>query len=155
MLTDNRTGQRVSVIIAPMQISDVRYMRPGWTPGFNWRQYFRMKNVEVYKICVAGSTRLEGAIALEHRGDHVWIHLIEKAPYNRGLLEQYKHVAHHLFAFATQRHLDHNGDGFVAFEIKTGLANHYIREYGAVPMSGSRMFIPDVAGLRLIEVYLT
>ncbi|KQN98990.1 hypothetical protein [Paenibacillus sp. Leaf72] len=154
MLFENETGYRIPIYITKMNIDDVKGMRPNWTPGFNWRLYFQMGNVEVYKICVVGSDQIEGAIALENRGDHEWIHLIEKAPHNRGVREKYKYVAHHLFAYAAQRHIEQGGDGFVAYEAKSGLIHHYVNEYGAVSMGSSRMFIPNVAGHNLIRLYL-
>lgn len=155
MLIENATGRRVPVNITRMQLRDVQQMRPGWTPGFNWRLYFKYRNVEVYKIMVAGSDRIEGAIALEYQGDHIWVHLIEKSPLNRGVNEKYKYVAHHLFAFASKRSQELGADGFIAFDAKTELIEHYQREYGAIPVGMTRMFIPDVAGQRLIDVYLT
>jgi hypothetical protein len=154
MLIETASGERVPATITRMQSRDINTMRPGWTPGFNWRQYFRYANVEVYKIMLLGSNRIEGAIALEPREDHVWVHLIEKAPCNRGALEQYQFVAHHLFAFAAHRSFE-TADGFVSFDAKTGLVDHYRHRYGAVQIgNGKRMFIPDVAGRQLIDVYL-
>jgi hypothetical protein len=100
MLLETASGEYVPVTITLMQPRDINTMRPGWTPGFNWRLYFKYANVEVYKIMLLGSDRIEGAIALEPMQDHVWVHLIEKSPLNRGALEQYQFVAHHLFAFA-------------------------------------------------------
>ncbi|AZN38352.1 hypothetical protein [Paenibacillus albus] len=129
-------------------------MRPTWTSGFNWKSYFRFPDVEVYKLCIVGSNRIEGAIALENRGDHMWVHLIEKNPMNRPPHDQYKYVAHHLFAFACQRHMELGGNGFVAFEAKTELISHYVKEYGAVQIGVSRMFIPDIVGRDLIGLYL-
>lgn len=70
-----------------------------------------------------GSNQIEGAIALEPREDHVWIHLIEKAPHNRAAAELYTFVANHLFAFASQRSFE-TADGFVAFDAKSGLINN-------------------------------
>jgi hypothetical protein len=155
MLVETATGIRKSANITRMQPRDVSTMKPGWTPGFNWRLYFRYKNVELYKIMVSGSTRIEGALALEPREDHVWVHLIEKAPFNRGVTEQYQYVAHHLFAFAAYRSFQMGLDGFVAFEAKTGLIEHYRRTYGAIQIgNGLRMFIPDLAAKQLIDVYL-
>ncbi|SDD02732.1 hypothetical protein SAMN02799630_02049 [Paenibacillus sp. UNCCL117] len=155
MLIENATGRQVPVTVTRMQLRDIQEMRPGWTPGFNWRLYFKYPAVEVYKIMVTGSNRIEGALALEYQGDHVWIHLIEKSPFNRGAAEQYKYVAHHLFAFAAKRSQELGAEGFIAFDAKTGLMEHYQQEYGAIAVGRTRMFIPDVAGQRLIDVYLT
>jgi hypothetical protein len=131
MLLETASGEYVPVTITLMQPRDINTMRPGWTPGFNWRLYFKYANVEVYKIMLLGSDRIEGAIALEPMQDHVWVHLIEKSPLNRGALEQYQFVAHHLFAFAAYRSFE-MADGFVSFDAKTGLVEHYMKRYGAV-----------------------
>lgn len=66
----------------------------------------------------------------------------------------YSYVIHHLFAFAAQRSFE-TADGFVAFDAKTGLIDHYRNNYGAVSVGSHsiRMFIPDVAGKQLIDVY--
>lgn len=104
---------------------------------------------------ILDSECIEGAIALEPRVDHVWIHLIEKAPHNRGNAEKYIYVAHHLFAFAAYRSFE-LADGFVAFDAKTNLIGHYRKNYGAVSVGSNsvRMIIPDIAGKQLIDVYL-
>jgi len=153
VLLENATGNKVPITIISMQPRDLIQIRSGWTPGFNWNLYLRNEKIEVYKIMVLGSERIEGAIALEPRGDHVWVHLIEKAPHNRGEVEKYNFVAHHLFAFASKRSFE-LADGFVAFDAKTNLIDHYRKNYGAEPVGSRRMIIPDIAGKHLINVYL-
>jgi hypothetical protein len=57
-------------------------------------------------------------------------------------------------AFAAYRSFE-MADGFVSFDAKTGLVDHYMKRYGAVQIgNGQRMFIPGVAGRHLIDVYL-
>lgn len=154
MLIENSTGQMIPMCINPIKLIDIQHMKSDWTLTFDWTLYFEYENVEVYILTTEHSNYVEGAIALEYRGDHVWIHLIEKAPRNRAPQEKYKYIAHHLFAFATKRHLDQGGDGFVAFDSKTGLITHYIKEYSAERIGTTRMMIPCLAGQHLIDVYL-
>lgn len=60
----------------------------GWT--FNWKTEFNDPAKEVYKLnIVNNSTIIQGLISLEIKADHIYMHLVENAPFNRGKSKMY------------------------------------------------------------------
>lgn len=55
----------------------------GW--NFDWKKELDLTDREVYKLTIKNSNQiLQGVVSLTAREDHVYIHLIENAPFNRG-----------------------------------------------------------------------
>ena len=85
--------------------------------------------------------------------DHVFMHLVESAPFNKGKSKIYLGVPGNLVAFACQLSFQRGYEGNVAFISKTQLIEHYSKSLGAIHLGNQRMIIiPDVA-LKLIEKY--
>ena len=60
----------------------------GWR--FLWAKEFRMPEREVYKLTITSNQNIiQGLISLEVKPDHVYMHLIESAPFNFG---KQKHI---------------------------------------------------------------
>ena len=68
---------------------------------------------------------VQGLVSLEKREDHVLMHLIENAPFNRGKGKKYLGVCGNLTAFGCKLSKDYGFDGVIAFNAKTALIPHY------------------------------
>jgi hypothetical protein len=64
--------------------------------------------------------------------DHIYLNLIETARHNFGKNKIYEGVAGNLVAFACQKSLEKGYEGFVSFEAKTRLIEHYKRTLKAI-----------------------
>ncbi len=81
---------------------------------------------------LAGSSRtVQGLTSLEPADGFVLVHLLESAPHNVGQNKLFRGVAGNLFAFACARSFAMKFDGYVAFEAKTELIEHYRISLGA------------------------
>jgi hypothetical protein len=81
------------------------------------------------------------------------MHLIESAPFNKGKDKAYLGVPGNLVAFACRISYQRGGGGYLSFNSKTQLIEHYIKSLGAVHFGGSLMVITPETSLRLIDKY--
>jgi len=79
--------------------------------------------------------------------------LVETAPHNYGSNKVYEGVLGNLVAFACKVSFEHGFYGYVAFEAKSNLVNHYILILKAKSISGTRMFIDTEAADFLVNTY--
>jgi hypothetical protein len=122
---------------------------------FDWSEEIRDLRKQVFKLCVRGHPHvIEGLISLEIKADHVFVHLAESSSLNRGANKVYLGVAGNLFAFACQLSIFNRLGGFVAFDAKTALIDHYVATLGATRMGGQRMYIGTSAAIQLVQRYL-
>ena len=73
-----------------LEKSDLKHITKtkGWL--FNWRFEFELPDRDVYKLTITGNPSvIQGLVSLTERDDHVYMHLIESAPFNRGLEKVY------------------------------------------------------------------
>ena len=81
---------------------------------------------ETYKLVINDNPKIiQGLISLSDIGDHIYMHLIESAKFNKGKQKIYTGVPGNLVAFACKRSFDLGYDGFLAFDAKTVLIKHY------------------------------
>ena len=95
------TGDSFQTEISVLSKTDLKGITKfmGWT--FNWKTEFNDPVKEVYKLnIVNNSTIIQGLISLEIKADHIYMHLVENAPFNRGKSKMYSGVAGNLVAFA-------------------------------------------------------
>jgi hypothetical protein len=85
--------------------------------------------------------------------DHVYIHLLENAPFNIGQNKLYEGIAGNLVAHACKVSFQQGYDGFVGFTAKTKLIEHYQKSLGAYTLAGHRMIIPTQSAQKLIDKY--
>lgn len=124
----------------------------GW--NFNWKGELKKAGTEVYKLTVVNNQDIiQGLISLEDKGDHIFVNLIENAPFNIGKLKLYEGVPGNLFAFACKLSWDKGNQGFVSFISKTKLMEHYNKTLGAVNVFDQRMVIEPREALKLIKKY--
>ena len=121
---------------------------------FNWYYEGRQSDRLVFKLVIRGSDgAIQGLVSLSIEKDHVYMHLIESARFNKGKNKVYAGVPGNLVAFACKVSLENGFDGFVAFDAKTALMKHYQETLNATHFKGSRMFIDNITAKRLINQY--
>jgi hypothetical protein len=98
-------------------------------------------------------TVIQGVISLEIKTDHVYMHLVESAPFNKGKSKVYVGVPGNLVAFACRLSFQRGFEGNVSFISKTQLIEHYTKTSGAVHVGGRIMIIETGAALRLMGRY--
>jgi hypothetical protein len=126
--------------------------KKGWL--FNWGYEFKQADRLIYKLTIVDNPNIiQGLICLSDYKDHVYLHLIESAPFNLGKKKLYEGVPGNLIAYACKKSADLGYEGFVSFTSKTRLIEHYEKTLGAIHVGGHKMIIfPDVA-IRLISKY--
>lgn len=126
--------------------------KKGWL--FNWTEEYKQPEREVYKLTIVGnSTIIQGLICLEIKQDHVYMHIVENAPFNKGKNKMYSGVAGNLVAFACKISFQRGFEGNVSFLSKSQLIEHYEKTLGAFHFGGRVMIIENRAALKLIDKY--
>lgn len=121
---------------------------------FDWSEEIRAEVKEVYKLTIKGNSNIiQGLLSLQVNQDHVFVFLVESAKFNRGKKKIYLGVLGNLFAYACKRSLEEGLGGFVAYEAKTNLVEHFIEELEAIQIGKQRMYIGNPQAIKLIERY--
>lgn len=108
----------------------------------------------MYKLTIKGNPEIiQGLASISDFEDHFFLHLVESAPFNLGRKKLYSGVPGNLFAFVCKLSWDKGYQGFVAFQSKTRLIEHYEITFGAVHVGGHKMIIFPDAALKLIRQY--
>jgi len=124
----------------------------GW--NFNWKGELKKENTKVFKLTVINNPEIiQGLISFEDKGDHIFVNLVENAPFNIGKKKLYEGVPGNLFAFACKLSWDNGNQGLVSFVSKTRLINHYVSTVGAVHLGNHQMVIYPYEALQLIKKY--
>lgn len=124
----------------------------GWK--FNWKQELSDNTKEVYKLSIVNNSNIiQGIISISIKHDHVYISLIESAPFNLGRNKVYDGVAGNLVAFACKLSFQRGFDGFVSFTAKTKLIEHYEKTLGAYHFGNQLMIVETKASALLVEKY--
>ncbi|MBK6979912.1 MAG: hypothetical protein IPH28_24775 [Cytophagaceae bacterium] len=148
------TGDSFATEISILAKSELKLVsrKNGWL--FNWIDEFRKPEKEVYKLTIVGNTNIiQGLICIEIKADHVYMHLLESAPFNKGHNKMYAGVAGNLVAFACKVSFQRGHEGNVSFLSKTQLVEHYENSLGATHFGGRVMIIETNAALKLIDKY--
>jgi len=124
----------------------------GWL--FDWRKELKDPSRDIYKLTISGNPNvIQGLMSLEVKDDHVFMHLLENAPFNKGKTKMYSGVPGNLVAFACKFSFQRGHEGNVAFVSKTQLIDHYEKSLGAMHLGGRIMIIETIAALKLIDRY--
>jgi hypothetical protein len=151
------TGDSFRTRVEPFALKDSKTVtkKSGW--GFNWKYELAQREREVYKLVIADDVHetatIQGLLSLEMKSDHIFMHLVENAPFNFGKAKIYSGVAANLVAYACNESFQRGFEGNVAFISKTQLIDHYIESLGAVHIGHHRMVIETEAALKLINRY--
>lgn len=148
------TGDNFPTDIVITDLNDFKSItkKGGWL--FDWKSEFKMPDRDVYKLTIVNNqTVIQGLISLSVKADHVYMHLIESAPFNKGKDKVYAGVPGNLVAFACKLSFQRGFEGYLSFLSKTNLINHYEKTLGATHVGGNIMIINTVAALKLINKY--
>jgi hypothetical protein len=148
------TGDRFQTEVSVLSSSEIKKVtkKNGWL--FNWKTEIQHPERDVYKLTIVNNQDIiQGLICLEVKSDHVFLHLIESAPFNKGKTKVYSGVPGNLVAFACKLSFQRGYDGYVSFISKSQLIDHYQETLGAVNFGGRLMIIETLAALRLIDRY--
>ena len=126
----------------------------GWQ--FDWKLELKYPERDVYKLTIVNNQSIiQGLVSLEVKSDHVFMHLVESAPFNKGKTKIYSGVPGNLVAFACKLSFQRGHKGNIAFISKTQLIDHYVKTLGAVHFGGRLMIIDTNAASKLINRYFT
>jgi len=79
------TGDSFATDISILKSSDLKTVSKKNKWLFNWKEEFALPERDVYKLTIVNnSTIIQGLISLEIKPDHVYMHLVESAPFNKG-----------------------------------------------------------------------
>jgi len=148
------TGDSFPTDVSYLVKADIKLVtkKNGWL--FNWKSELDASDREVYKLTIQGNPNvIQGVISLSVDVDHIYVHLIESAPFNKGKTKVYLGVPGNLVAYACRLSFQKEFDGFVSFHAKTKLIDHYIKTLGAYHFGGRLMIIDTLPAKALIEKY--
>jgi hypothetical protein len=147
------TGEVFDTQVVQLNKSDKKNINPAeWL--FDWETELDLKNREGYKLTTVNNPKIiHGMLCLEDKNDHIFIHLVESANFNKGTNKMYLGVAGNLFAFACKLSFEKGYEGYVAFDSKSALIEHYKKKLGATHFKGQRMYIETVNALKLVKKY--
>jgi hypothetical protein len=152
---ENRiTGDSFPTDITLISTKDLKNVikKNGWV--FEWKSEFAQKHREIYKLTIVNNPSvIQGLVSVEIKDDHVFLHLIENAPFNKGREKMYVGVAGNLVAFTCKLSFQRGHDGNVSFISKTQLIDHYVKTLGAFHFGGRIMIIDTIAAIKLINRY--
>ena len=124
----------------------------GWK--FNWKAEAKLTDRQLFKLVIEGNRNIvQGLISISNHETHMFMWLIESAPFNFGKPKLYAGVPGNLVAFVCKTSAEKGYGGFVSFTSKTKLIQHYIDTLGAVHVGGHRMVIFEKAASKLINHY--
>jgi hypothetical protein len=148
-----RTEETFDTEITQLKVKDMKLIHKGdWL--FDWKIEIKDKSKEVYKLSTINNPSvIQGLISIEEMDDHVFMHLVESAKFNKGKDKIYLGVPGNLVAFACKVSKERGYEGFVAFDSKTVLVKHYQVTLGAIQLRGQRMYLDDMAAQKLIYQY--
>jgi hypothetical protein len=136
------TGETLDTLVLPVTQADLKQTtkKNGWL--FDWKLELSRPEYKVYKLVIEQEPQtIQGLVSLIKREDHVFMNLIESAPFNRGKGKKYIGVCGNLTAFGCKLSKEYGFDGVIVYEPKTALIPHYQKTLGAVMISKRRMVI--------------
>ena len=148
------SGDSFATEVSRLTRSDLKNAtkKKGWS--FDWKSEFDNNSREVFKLTITNNpTIIQGIISFTVKPDHIYIELVESAPFNLGQHKLYEGVPGNLIAYACKVSFQHGFDGFVSFTAKTKLVEHYEKTLGAYHFGNQLMIIHTKVAQRLIDRY--
>lgn len=148
------TGDSFSTDIVITEENDLKSVtkKEGWL--FDWKAEYKKPDRDVFKLTIVNNqTIIQGLISISVKTDHVYMHLIESAPFNKGKNKVYAGVPGNLVAFACKLSFQRGFEGYLSFLSKTNLIGHYEKFLGATHVGGNLMIINTISALKLINKY--
>ena len=148
------TGDSFATDISLLKSSDLKNITKKNNWLFDWKQEFKQPERDVFKLTIVKNSEIiQGLICVEVKEDHVYMHLVESAPFNKGKTKVYAGVPGNLVAFACKLSFQRGHEGNVSFVSKTLLIEHYEKTLGAFHFGGRVMIIETQSALKLINKY--
>ncbi len=148
------SGDSFQTEISTLKKSDLKSIlkKNGW--NFDWKSEFNDLKKEVFKLTIVNNPDIiQGLLSITIENDHIYMDLLESAPFNIGKRKLYEGVAGNLVAYACKTSFQKGYDGFVAFTAKTRLINHYEETLGAYHFKNQRMIIDTEPAKFLVTKY--
>lgn len=148
------SGDRFATEVFEVVKSDLKTVAKanGWK--FDRKSEANEPDRKVCKLTIKDNPDIiQGLASISDYGDHFYLHLVESAPFNLEKKKLYVGVPGNLFAFTCKLSWDKGYEGFVSFQSKTKLIEHYELSLGATHVGGHKMVIFPVAALKLIKQY--
>lgn len=117
-IENTQTGETFDTEIVRLTEKELKLIsKADWQ--FNWKKEIKDATKEVYKLStVSNAAIIQGLISIEYKQDHIFMHLVESAKFNKGKTKVYIGVPGNLVAFACKVSFDKGHEGFVAFDSK-------------------------------------
>ncbi|GAB4029715.1 hypothetical protein [Spirosoma gilvum] len=148
------SGDSFQTEVLPLTTIDLKQLtrKNGWQ--FNWKTELEDRAKQVYKLTIVHNPNIiQGVISFTLNADHVYMDLLESAPFNLGQTKLYEGVAGNLVAYVCKVSFQHGFDGYVSFTAKTKLIEHYRKTLSAVLVGGQLMVINTLAAKLLVDRY--
>lgn len=148
------TGDSFKTEVSVLTKSELKLVtkKNGWL--FDWKKELKDPAKDIYKLTIIGNpTVIQGLLSIEVKVDHVFMHLVESAPFNKGKSKMYSGVPGNLVAFACRVSFQRGHEGNVSFIAKSQLIDHYEKTLGAFHFRERIMIIETVSALKLIDRY--
>jgi hypothetical protein len=121
---------------------------------FSWKSELDDNTKEVYKLIISNNPNIiQGILSLTIEPDHIYMDLLESAPFNRGKNKLYEGVAGNLVAYACKISFQNGFYSYLSFTARTKLIDHYIKTLEAYHFGGHLMIINTIAANKLIDKY--
>lgn len=148
-----QTGESFPTEVRPLPVATARKLAAqGWV--FNWVREAGISGRQIYQLTtIDNPTIIQGLISLEAKPDHVLMHLVESANFNKGSNKVYLGVLGNLVAFTCRWSFQLDHDGYVSFESKSALKAHYKQALGATELGGLRLYLGTPAATALVKQY--
>ena len=148
------SGDSFQTDVFRLSKTDLKHItrKKGW--NFNWKLEFDDIKKEVYKLTISNNSDIiQGLLSITMEQDHVFMNLLESAPFNIGKHKLYEGVAGNLVAYACKISFQKGFEGYVAFTAKSRLIEHYEKTLGAIHFKNQRMIIETIPARILVEKY--
>jgi hypothetical protein len=148
------SGDSFQTEVSRLAKSDLKNItkKNGW--NFDWKSEFQDIQKEVYKLTIVNNPGIiQGILSISIFDDHVYMNLLESAPFNIGKNKLYEGVAGNLVAYACKVSFQKGFEGYLAFVAKTKLIKHYEDTLGAYHFKNQRMIIETEPAKQLVEKY--
>jgi hypothetical protein len=147
------TGESVETEILRLGKNDLDVLRNlKWS--FDWAAELEDPLREVHALTTMENPSFwHGLVSSEDGSDHIFMHLIENAPINKGHDKLFQGVAANLVAFPCKQSFEKGYHGVISFDAKTRLIEHYEKTLGAKRFSFNGMFIESPDAYILVKRY--
>ncbi|MGB5942898.1 MAG: hypothetical protein WBG71_08455 [Leeuwenhoekiella sp.] len=148
------TGDSFQTVVSLASKNDLKLITKKNNWLFDWKFEHQQPEREVYKLTISGNpTVIQGLMCIEVKQDHIYMHLVENAPFNRDIDKMYAGVPGNLVAFACRLSFQRGHRGNVSFLSKSQLIEYYEKTLGAFHFGGRIMIIETKSAIRLINRY--